>query len=156
MNVQHEEADIHCWAWDYPMEKRCRVFLLSGDGPRRMRDIIESKFNVTYTRSMVNVAGRVEAFGKGADTVYVVMLISEWRNTNQQLAVLAHEVNHLVFSHFKDRGYHIPLAGHDGNDEELFNNQSEWWMYTMLEALNAPAEEKSEHLWSFNNETVIP
>jgi len=154
VNVQSDEADIHCWEWDYPMEKRVRVILLSGAGPCRIRAILEARFECTYTRPMKHTAGRVEMFEHNGDTVYVIMLLSDWANSNKDIAVLAHEVNHLVFSHFKARGYHIPHVDCDGNDEELFNNQTEWWLCTMLEALNAP--DKSAYLWKFNNEIHIP
>lgn len=151
-----EQADIYAWDWNYPMEKMRRVLLICGDGPRRIRDILESLFGIDYTRSFKHIAGRLETFQKpDGETCYVVILCEDWTNSNKGLAVLSHEINHLVFTHFKEKGYHIPLVDNSSNDEELFNTQAEYWMFTMLEALNAPADEKAKHLWIFNNETRI-
>lgn len=155
MRTATDEAEVHCWEWDYPMEKNRKVLLLCGDGDRRIRDILESQFQCTYLRCAKFTAGRLEQFRKDEDTCYVVIVYSDWVNSNKQLAVLAHEVNHLVFTHFKDRGYHIPVTSDDGNDEELFNGQAEYWLYTMLEALNAPAEEKAKHIFLFNGEEIL-
>lgn len=156
MTISLEEPDIHCWDWSYPMEKNFSVMLICGDGRRRIRDIIEATFSISYHGISKNVGGRLETFQKAdGTTCYVVIICEKWMNRNAGIAVLSHEVNHLVFTHFKEKGYHIPHVDHSGNDEELFNTQAEYWMFTMLEALNAPAEEKAGHLYVFNDETRV-
>lgn len=141
--------EIYVWQWDMPYEKEREVMLICGDGPCRIRSILESTFQITYKKDL-NCAGRLEIFQKKNKICYVVILLCDWQNTNSQIAVLSHEVNHLIFSHFKDRGYHIPLVDNHTNDEELFNGQQEYWLFTMLSQLNE--KDKSKYLYFFSNE----
>lgn len=80
-----------------------------------------------------------EVLVKPKEKFYIISLNFEWEDTIEQIAILAHEVNHFVFSLFKDRGYHIPC--NRGNDEEHFNEYIQNYMRWCLEILRGNKKE---------------
>lgn len=152
ITVSLEVPVVHAWQWDYPIEKNVQVMLLCGNAPARITQIIDSQFDVNYGGFTKNCAGRLIPMYKGNERFYLVIILSEWENTNNQIAILSHETNHLVFTHFKDRGHHIP-SDPDRNDEENFCAHQEMWLNWFLNALNSP--DKEQNIFTFSNEQRI-
>lgn len=152
IKVSYNAPKVYAWDWDYPIEKNTKVTLICGSAPKRITEIIDSYFDINYQGFAKNTAGRMIPISKNGATYYVVVILYDWSNTNHQISVLSHETNHLVFTHFKERGHHIP-SDPNANDEENFCSHHEMWMQYFLDALNS--KDKKEALFTFNNETTI-
>lgn len=132
---------IRSWSWQSEIPWNTEIVLLCGSDLPAIRAAVKDRVGIEPQKLDERFNACHEFYHNGAHSMHFIMLFFEWDNTPNHIAVLVHEVLHLVFGMFKHNNYLIPKNTSTENDEELFNDYAQTWVQVMLHALTSPDEE---------------
>lgn len=151
IKVDTEVYKTYTQKWDSNFPWKTEVCVIQGDSPRRIRDIIESAYDIDYYQIPQKASAWHHRFEVGDGNVELIVLPFVWVNSSMQVALLVHEIAHMVFSIFKSNDYVLPIDK-ENNDEEFFNDMLQYWTQVILDFLNS--EDKESMIYLFNNEKL--